>query len=427
MSFLNLGKKDKYGKQRRIEHRGKHLRISRTGGAALRTQAKVAGLNVTANTRHGLRISSRVAKNTQIALQNGRPVLRGRYGSGATRLNLSKSGVSLSTRNPLGTFNWVKPNRSSVKIAGIQLRGKKAANIQMFYLLFAGVAMGLLAGWQVIRFLLHMLGRLLSASLHWLASTPYFLDSARQGLRNTRIKTQLKHAKQLFEPAIDSWTAAELHSALLLVFNGWGRGLTAQQGAEHIIQQREASMPALQVDSHLLETVAQRLELLRNQAAQPATVSPQVIIALLARQHQQLTQEHTIESFLNADEWAVALGGRTVLQEQLLQVFADFAQLRFEAAEPELHETGLNTEQDASSALQQPISQPRQTQQHPTQVLVNLNTASHAQLQTLPHIGFERALNIIAMRPITDVAQLTDINGIGPARLADIERAGVEL
>ena len=160
MNFLNFGKKDRYGKQRRIEHRGKNLRISRTGGAALRTQAKVAGLNVTANTRHGLRISSRVAKNTQIALQNGRPVLRGRYGRGATRMNLSKSGVSVSTRNALGTFNWVKPNRSSVKIAGIQLRGKKAANIQLVYLLLAGAAMVLLVGWQVLSFLLRILGRL---------------------------------------------------------------------------------------------------------------------------------------------------------------------------------------------------------------------------------------------------------------------------
>lgn len=115
-----------FAKQQRIEHRGKNLRVSRTGGVALRTQAKAAGLTITANSQHGLRVSSRVAKNTQVALQNGRPVLRGRYGSGATRLNLSKSGVSVSTRNPLGTFNWSKPNRSSVKIAGVQLRGKKS-------------------------------------------------------------------------------------------------------------------------------------------------------------------------------------------------------------------------------------------------------------------------------------------------------------
>lgn len=35
MAFFNLGKKDQYGKQRRIEHRAKNLRISRTGGVAL--------------------------------------------------------------------------------------------------------------------------------------------------------------------------------------------------------------------------------------------------------------------------------------------------------------------------------------------------------------------------------------------------------
>lgn len=76
MSFFNLGKKDKHGKQKRIEHSSDHLRISRTGGVALRKQAKIAGLNVTANTKHGLRVSSRAAKNTQIALQHGRLVLR---------------------------------------------------------------------------------------------------------------------------------------------------------------------------------------------------------------------------------------------------------------------------------------------------------------------------------------------------------------
>ena len=183
----------------------------------------------------------------------------------------------------------------------------------------------------------------------------------------------------------------------------------------------------MQTNSHELNNIAQRLEHIRNQATPPAITSPEVITALLAQQHQTLTQEQTVDSFLNADDWAVALGGRTVLQEQLLQIFADFAQLRFEVAEAEQRETNLNTEQGVSAALQQPFSQPVQPHQKPTQAVVNLNTASHAQLQTLPHIGFKRALDIMAMRPITDVAQLTDIHGIGPARLADIQRAGVEL
>ena len=127
MGLFNLGKKDEYGKQRRIEHRGRHLRASRTGGMALRAQAKAAGVNVTANTSTGFRVSGTPMKNTQVALQNGRFVLRGRYGSGPTKLNVSKTGATVSTRNELGSFNWIKPNRSSAKVAGIQVRGKNAA------------------------------------------------------------------------------------------------------------------------------------------------------------------------------------------------------------------------------------------------------------------------------------------------------------
>ena len=71
-----------------------------------------------------------------MALQNGRFRLRGRYGKGPTKLNLSNSGMSVSTKNALGTFNWTNPNRSSAKIGGVQMRDKKAANLQMVYLLF---------------------------------------------------------------------------------------------------------------------------------------------------------------------------------------------------------------------------------------------------------------------------------------------------
>ena len=53
-------------------------------------------------------------------------MLRGRYGSGPTKLNLSKSGVSVSTKTNVGTINWFKPRYSSAKIGGIQVRGKNA-------------------------------------------------------------------------------------------------------------------------------------------------------------------------------------------------------------------------------------------------------------------------------------------------------------
>ena len=113
-------------RMKRIEYRGKHLRASRTGGLSLRAQTKASGVNLTVNSRHGLRVSKRIAKGTNIALQNGHLRIQGRYGKGPTKLNVSKSGFSISTKNELGTFNWIKPRYSSATIAGINVRGRNA-------------------------------------------------------------------------------------------------------------------------------------------------------------------------------------------------------------------------------------------------------------------------------------------------------------
>ena len=128
--------KDADGRIKRIEYRGRHLRASRTGGVALRAQTKMAGINLTANTARGLRISTRIAKGTQAGFQNGRFVLRGRYGNGPTKLNLTKSGVSVSSKTDIGTINWFKPRYSSAKIGGIQVRGKNAVYLHLIIGIF---------------------------------------------------------------------------------------------------------------------------------------------------------------------------------------------------------------------------------------------------------------------------------------------------
>jgi hypothetical protein len=133
---IGLGKKDDDGKQVRIEHRGKYTRASRTGGVAVRAEEKVGPVNLTANSSKGLRASSRVANGTRMALQNGRFQLIGRWRAGPLGFNLSKTGVSASVKNKAGTFNFLKPQYSSFKFAGVQLRGKKAAQLQVIYMLF---------------------------------------------------------------------------------------------------------------------------------------------------------------------------------------------------------------------------------------------------------------------------------------------------
>jgi hypothetical protein len=85
-----------------------------------------------------VRASSRIANGTRVALQNGRFQLIGRWRAGPLGFNLSKTGVSGSLKNGAGSFNFVKPQYSSFKMAGLHLRGQKAANLQIAYMLVTG-------------------------------------------------------------------------------------------------------------------------------------------------------------------------------------------------------------------------------------------------------------------------------------------------
>ena len=129
--MFGIGKKDENGKQVRIEHWGNNTRASRTGGVAVRGEKKVGPVNLTANSSKGLRASTRIANGTRVALQNGRFQLIGRWRAGPLGFNLSKTGVSASVKNGAGTFNFLRPQYSSFKFAGVQLRGRKAAQLQL--------------------------------------------------------------------------------------------------------------------------------------------------------------------------------------------------------------------------------------------------------------------------------------------------------
>ena len=124
------------------------LRVSRTSAPNVSVNP---ARGVTLNSAHGVRLS-RSWQGFTLALQNKRVILRGRWSHKASgiNLNLSKSGVSVSKRTALGTFNFSHPNRSSVKVAGIQLRGKNAAIIAGVSLLFEfALAVGKLLVWAL--------------------------------------------------------------------------------------------------------------------------------------------------------------------------------------------------------------------------------------------------------------------------------------
>ena len=108
--------------------------MSRTGGISATKTFKGDGVGATINTKHGLRLHKRLFKGTRMGFQNGNFQFIGRYNSGPFNFNISKNGISTSLKNKRGSYNILKPNYSSFKMGGVQVRGKNAATFQMIYM-----------------------------------------------------------------------------------------------------------------------------------------------------------------------------------------------------------------------------------------------------------------------------------------------------
>jgi hypothetical protein len=320
VTILNVGEKDAEGRQKRIEHRGRYLRASRTGYVSLRAQTKVTGLNVTANTNHGVRVSTRLAENTQVAFQNGRFVLRGRYGPDAAKVNLSKSGVTVSTKTPVGAINWLKPGRSSFKLGGIQVRGQKAVYLQAVY--------GVVA----------LIGVLLRAVI---AAVAGIVSFATSGLRQLASKHEIAAAENE-RPRFDIADVADtgdrfmrdrgvdlarepgrdLLAALTFTMVALGRG-EAEFGAGSLGLSRaaDAKVHALLTDA---EVAGRKVA-----GWVPDTAAEDYFETVLGLAHalasafgERLSNELRRETLLGLDDACLAAGPRTLLQEEMLDVVA---------------------------------------------------------------------------------------------------------
>jgi hypothetical protein len=313
-AVFNIGEKDSDGRQKRIEHRGRHLRVSRTGGVAVREQIRVAGLNLTANSKHGMRATTRIAKGTNAGFQNGNFRLRGRYGKGPTKLNLSKSGISASSKTAIGTFNWMKPNRSSVKIGGVQIRGKNAAAIQMLYAVFALAAFAVKAAVVIVVFLAQMLWvaiQMLALFLCWLL--PILWDGCVRIGEGT-VAAVHGHKRGNLMPAaetmardqkISAMPLTELERALENIITAGGRGKPLDPPLDQML----AAIAA--------ETAADRLR---------------TLMLAVATIHQRKAEVPALVSlYLHIDDQCVKDGGRTCLQNTLLADYVAVNRLKAES------------------------------------------------------------------------------------------------
>lgn len=170
--------------RKRIAYREKNVRVSRTGGlSATKTIAK-DGYGVTVNTKHGVRLHKRLFKGARMGFQNGNFQFIGRYNSGPFNFNVSKSGVSTSIKNKRGSYNLFKPNYSSFKMGGVQIRGKNAATLQLIFM-FSELVVGL------IKLLWHLTVNLLwlvFLTIKWLVD---FIVGFYKGFRNEDINASV--------------------------------------------------------------------------------------------------------------------------------------------------------------------------------------------------------------------------------------------
>jgi len=135
--------------QKRIEYRGKNVRVSRTGGISATKTFKGDGHAVTLNTKHGIRLHKRLFKGARMGFQNGNFQFIGRYNSGPFSFNISKSSVSSSIKNKRGAYNLFKPNYSSFKLVGVQVRGKNAATFQIIYMVLILITNSIKVLWHL--------------------------------------------------------------------------------------------------------------------------------------------------------------------------------------------------------------------------------------------------------------------------------------
>ena len=326
----NLGNKDRRGRQARIGHHGHNLRISRTGGVSLRHAVRTGRVGLAVNSQHGLRLSSALGRGTQVATQNGRFILRGRYGKGPVKFNLSKSGVSASLASDVGRLNLTNPGRSSAKLFGVQVRGRKAASINAFVLL----ATAIVAIIQMAAVLLVMAVKAGIWLIAFVADGVQQLLARCQDAKADRAFQSRYEELQGFMAALDAARLPDDASRLRLLGHVL---LTSDVKSSRALEARLHELtPQLRSKRQAvaMQSLAEPIRLGSETTDNMDEDRRQAWCLLAARlMFDQTPDEVVLDRFLALDDLCLAIGDKTEAQEDLLALIAEAGGLRLTATD----------------------------------------------------------------------------------------------
>jgi DNA uptake protein ComE-like DNA-binding protein len=264
-----------------------------------------------------------------------------------------------------------------------------------------------------------VLSGLLDLAYRSALAAPYALRMLGRRFRNYRLSKTVARLETELGVNLDSWRQEELIAGALLILAAWGREREATDEAvslQQAIAEPQQKGP-LQRSQEDLEAVAQSLAGFKQDMQAGPDLYLGVLAMIATRLAGSMSEQELPEVLLQADELALKEGPRTVLQERMLEVFGDFANLQLQetgGSEPAREATESAEESRAFDESGPAGTQPDQ------EALLDLNSASLQELQSIPHIGPERAREIIERRPLSEIDELQEIDGIGPQRLEDI-------
>lgn len=335
VEVMPVFEKDKNGNLKRIEYRKKYFRASRTGGVSLRKQLKVVGFNLTGNTSKGVRLSKAVGTGFNVGFQNSRFFMRGRYAYGPFRLNLSKSGASVSTKNKFGSVNWIKPNYSSFKFWGYQVRGENAFLLNIFYIIFSLTLLLI----KVILWVCVSLFKILyclaiySLRLVWffiLSPFKVVLEVGRYIFKKKAEKRYREFVEENNEllSEIREMDERELAGALSLLYFMGGSGGYANEVNDF---KSSISKSLSEVNVSKLDKSERALLKLLN-AVDDYEIVGCLVIYTSMRYCEVTGPDRLLSLVLGVDEETLKLGKRTKLQEKFFIDISDYNKLSFKVA-----------------------------------------------------------------------------------------------